>query len=247
MFRLMSVTAHPDDEAGSFGGSLRLYRDHGVETSVICLTPGQAGSHRGPAKSDAELAEIRRQEFMDACQILRISRPVVLDYPDGQLYRQELNRVVYELTLEIRRFRPHVMLTFGPEGGVTGHPDHSMSGIFAGLAFHWAGRPNRYPDQLQGAVAPHRTAKLYYAAAGIAIPGRPPITFAPENTSIDIGDHLETKIAAFQAHKTQQPLWAMFEENVRKRGKVELFHLAASILEGPMRPEIDLFSGIAES
>jgi len=245
MFRLMCVTAHPDDEAGSFGGSLRLYRDHGVETSVVCLTPGQAGSHRGNAKSDAELAEIRRQEFMDSCQILGISRPVVLDYPDGQLYRQELNRVVYELTLAVRRFRPHVMLTFGPEGGVTGHPDHSMSGIFAGLAFHWAGRPNRYADQLKDGVTPHRTRKLYYAAAGIAIPGRPPITFAPQSTTIDIGDHLETKITAFQAHKTQQPLWAMFEENVRQHGRVERFHLAASIFEGPIRPETDLFSGIA--
>src|SRR5215469_929975 len=192
-----------------------------------------------------ELAAIRRQEFMDSCQILGISRPVVLDYPDGQLYRQEVNRVVYELTLAVRRFRPDVMLTFGPEGGVTGHPDHSMSGIFAGLAFHWAGRPNRYADQLKDGVAPHRTRKLYYAAAGIAIPGRPPITFAPQTTTIDIGDHLETKITASQAHKTQQPLWAMFEENVRKQGKIEHFHLAASIFEGPTRPETDLFSGIA--
>src|SRR5215469_6403616 len=247
MFRLMCVTAHPDDEAGGFGGSLRLYRDHGVETSVVCLTPGQAGSHRGKAKSDAELADMRRREFMDSCQILGISRPVVLDYPDGQLYRQELNRVVYELTLEIRRFRPHVMLTFGPEGGVTGHPDHSMSGIFAGLAFHWAGRANRYADQLTDGVAPHRTAKLYYTAAGIPIPGRPPITFAPQSASIDIGDHLETKIAAFKAHKTQQPLWAIFEENVRKGGRVENFHLAASILTGPTESETDLFSRIAES
>ena len=143
MFRLMCVTAHPDDAAGSFGGSLRLYRDRDVETSVVCLTPGQAGSHRGNAKTDAELADMRRREFLASCEILRVSKPVVLDYPDGQLYRQELNRVVYELTLLVRRFRPHIMLTFGPEGGVTGHPDHSMSRIFAGLAFHWAGRPGR--------------------------------------------------------------------------------------------------------
>jgi LmbE family N-acetylglucosaminyl deacetylase len=246
MFRLMCVTAHPDDEAGSFGGSLRAYRDRGVETSVVCLTPGQAGSHRGNAKNDAELAAMRRREFMASCEILRVSRPVVLDYPDGQLYRQELNRVVYELTLQVRRFRPHVLLTFGPEGGVTGHPDHSMSGIFAGLAFHWASRANRYADQLTDRILPHRTAKLYYAAAGIAIPGRPPITFAPQTASIEIGDHLDTKIAAFKAHKTQEPLWAMFEENVRKRGTLEHFHLAASIVTGPAKPETDLFAGVAE-
>jgi len=122
-----------------------------------------------------------------------------------------------------------------------------MSGIFAGLAFHWAGRPNRYADQLKDGVAPHRTAKLYYAAAGIAIPGRPPITFAPQSTIIDIGHHLETKIAAFQAHKTQQPLWTMFEKNVRARGSAEHFHLAASIFDRPIEPETDLFSGIPRS
>ncbi|HEY1271762.1 MAG TPA: PIG-L family deacetylase, partial [Terriglobales bacterium] len=52
MLRLMCITAHPDDEAGAFGGTLRLYRDRGVETCVLCLTPGQAATHRGGVKSD---------------------------------------------------------------------------------------------------------------------------------------------------------------------------------------------------
>ena len=61
MFRLMVITAHPDDEAGNFGGCLRLYRDHGAQTSVLCLTPGQAATNRGAAKSDREIAELRRR------------------------------------------------------------------------------------------------------------------------------------------------------------------------------------------
>ncbi|MBA3915662.1 MAG: PIG-L family deacetylase, partial [Acidobacteriales bacterium] len=40
MLRLMVITAHPDDEAASFGGTLRTYADRGVETCVLCLTPG---------------------------------------------------------------------------------------------------------------------------------------------------------------------------------------------------------------
>src|SRR5262249_23075221 len=163
MFRLMAITAHPDDEAGNFGGTLRLYRNRGVETSVICLTPGQAASHRGTAKSDRELAEIRRAEFSVSCEILGVSEAVILGYPDGQLHRQELNRVVYELTLRIRRFRPQVLLTYGAEGGVTGHSDHSMAGVFATLAFHWAGRSSLYADQLGNGVTAHRVQTLYYA------------------------------------------------------------------------------------
>ena len=244
MFRLMCVTAHPDDEAGNFGGSLRMYRDRGVETCVICLTPGQAGSHRGSARTDQELAELRKREFAASCEILGVSKPVILDYPDGQLYRQELNRAVYELTLHVRQFRPHVMLTLGPEGGVTGHPDHSMAGTFAALAFHWAGRANRYADQLHDGSGPHRTQKLYYATAEFALPNRQPITFSPQTAIVDIGDYLETKIAAFKAHKTQAPLWTLFEENVRKRGRCEMFHLAASVGAGAIKHECDLFDGV---
>jgi LmbE family N-acetylglucosaminyl deacetylase len=247
MFRLMVITAHPDDEAGNFGGCLRLYRDRGAQTSVICLTPGQAATNRGTAKSDREIAELRRQEFLASCEILGVTEPIILDYPDGQLHRQELNRVGYDLTQRIRTFRPQVLLTFGAEGGVTGHPDHSMAGIFATLAFHWAGRSNRYADQLETGLVPHRTQKLYYGTSEFALPNRQPITFPPSSAIIDIGNHLETKIAAFKAHKTQSPLFPLFEENIRKHGAQEMFHLGAHMKTGPMLAETDLFAGIKEN
>jgi LmbE family N-acetylglucosaminyl deacetylase len=242
----MCITAHPDDEAGGFGGSLRLYRDHGVETSVICLTPGQAATHRGSAKTDAELAEMRRKEFAASCEILGVSDGIVLNYPDGQLYRQDLYRVVSDLTLRIRQYKPHVLLTFGPDGGVTGHPDHSMAGVFASLAFQWAGRSNRYPDQLKDGIGLHRTQKLYYQTADFSLPDRQPIASSPATAIIDIGDCLEIKIAAFKAHTTQSPLWSLFESHVRPRGKTELFHLTARVTPGPMVLETDLFTGVDE-
>src|SRR5206468_5771470 len=111
MLRLMAIVAHPDDEAASFGGSLRLYHDRAVETFVLCLTPGQAASHRGGAKDDQELAAMRRREFAASCDVLKVDRGLVLDYPDGKLHRQDLYRVVSELTLHVRQFRPHVLLT----------------------------------------------------------------------------------------------------------------------------------------
>jgi LmbE family N-acetylglucosaminyl deacetylase len=247
MLRLMCITAHPDDEAGGFGGTLLSYADRGVETSVVCLTPGQAATNRGEAKSDQELSDLRREEFAASCKILRVSKPILLNYPDGQLYRQELNRVVYDLTLRIREFRPQIVITFGGEGGVTGHPDHSMAGIFATLAFHWAGRPNRYADQLKDGLDPHRAQKLYYGTADFALPNRPPITFAPQTAVIDIQKYLETKIAAFRAHRTQAPLWPLFEQNARRRAQGELYHLAASVNAGELHSETDLFTGVVEN
>jgi LmbE family N-acetylglucosaminyl deacetylase len=246
MLRLMVITAHPDDEAGGFGGSLRLYRDRGVETCVLCLTPGQGATHRGGARSDHELAAMRRKEFAASCGILKVCRGIVLDYPDGQLHRQDLYRVVCDLTLHIREFRPHIVLTFGPEGFVTGHTDHSMASVFASLAFHWAGRSNRYPDQLKDGVTLHRAQKLYHSTTNFALPDRQPITLSPATAIVDIGDYLETKIAAFKAHTTQAPLWPLFENHVRQRGPKEMFHLAASLHEELARRETDLFAGVTE-
>jgi LmbE family N-acetylglucosaminyl deacetylase len=242
----MVITAHPDDEAGGFGGSLRLYADRGVETCVICLTPGQAATHRGSAKNDQELAAMRRKEFAASCQILGVSRGIVLDYPDGQLHRQDLYRVVCDLTLQVREFRPQVMLTFGPEGGITAHTDHSMASIFATLAFHWAGRNNRFPDQLDDRLKPHCAQKLYYATSNFTLPDRQPVTLAPITTTIDIGRHVETKLNAFKAHTSQSPLWARFEDRLRKLMREERFHLAASVRNEAVSGETDLLAGVIE-
>lgn len=243
MFRLMCITAHPDDEAGSFGGSLRTYADRGVDTSVVCLTPGQAASHRGEARNDRELADTRRQEFAASCNILGVTRPVILDYADGQLYRQDLNHVVYELVSQIRLFQPQVVITYGADGGATGHFDHGMAGTFATLAFQWAGKTNRYADQFDSGLKAYRSQKLYYTTADAPLPGRQPVTLSPISARIEVGSVLETKIAAFRAHVTQKPLWSILEKNVQKQ---ESFHLAASVKPIPLKLETDLFDGVTE-
>lgn len=190
---------------------------------------------------------MRRKEFAAACEILKVSHGLMMDYPDGQLYLQDLYRVVCDLTLHVRQFRPHVILTFGPEGGLTGHPDHSMASIFATLAFHWAGRDNRYPDQLKDGVTPHRPQKLYYTTADFALPNRQPITLPPATAIIDISDYFAAKIAAFKSHTSQAPLFPILENNIRLRGPREMFHLAASVNHAPAVQETNLFEGVKES
>lgn len=244
--RLMCITAHPDDEAGGFGGALRLYADRGVETCVLCLTPGQAATNRGGAKDDHELAAMRRKEFAASCEILGVSRGIVLDYPDGHLHRQDLYRVVSELVLQVRSFHPQVVLTFGPEGGVTAHTDHSMASLYATLAFHWAGRENRFPDQLGSSLSAHRAEKLYYATFNFNLPGRPPVALPPISATLQIGELVETKLAAFKAHVSQAPLWPRLEESLRKQPAQERYHLAASAKIGAAVEETDLFAGIVE-
>ena len=109
--RLLGITAHPDDEAGAFGGSLLLYHSRKIETFVVCLTSGQAASNRGNAQSDEELAALRRAEFAASCDILHVTEAQILNYPDGALNRQDFHSVVGDLTRHIRQIRPHVIIT----------------------------------------------------------------------------------------------------------------------------------------
>jgi LmbE family N-acetylglucosaminyl deacetylase len=244
LLKLLVITAHPDDEVGSFGGTLLKCAKRGVETHVICLTSGKAASHRGGAQSNQELGAMRRAEFAEACRMLNVTQAEILDYPDGGLDRTSLLEVVGALTHRVREICPQVVATMGPEGGITAHPDHSMAGIFATMAFHWAGRTNRYPEQLASGLEPHRAQKLYYATNAFTLADRQPIALPPITCVIDVGDVVENKIEAFAAHVSQRPLLPMVNNVLRQRGQKERFHLVAAINPLVGKSESDLFEGV---
>ncbi len=248
MRKLLCVTAHPDDEAGGFGGTLLLYHERGVETFIVCMTAGTAARNRGPARTDEELANLRRAEFAASCKLLGIARGEVLDYPDGKLDRVDLCRAVGDIVLRIRQIRPQVMLTFGPDGGLTGHVDHAMAGTFATMAFEWAGRPDRYSEQLEHGVAPHRVQKLYYHTADFVLPDRQIISPPTVSARIEIGnERFEKKVEAFRQHTTQAPLFERVRKNLGYRlGSVEMYHLAATRQPREAKLESDLFEDVTE-
>jgi LmbE family N-acetylglucosaminyl deacetylase len=243
MPRLLCITAHPDDEAGGFGGTLALYAERGVEISVICLTAGTAARNRGGAKTDAELAEMRTRELGDSCRLLGVKHWEVLGYQDAHLAEAELPKVVGELVKRIREIRPQVVLTFGPDGGMTAHLDHAMAGVFATIAFQWAGRSDRYPEM----GSPYASQKLYYLTSGYKLPDRPAIAPPVITASIDIGpERFEKKDQAFRQHKTQQPLFERVRKNLDHPPLVELYHLACTREPHREKFETDLLDGVME-
>jgi LmbE family N-acetylglucosaminyl deacetylase len=248
MLRLLCITAHPDDEAGAFGGTLLLYHERGVETSVICLTAGTAARNRGTARTDEELAALRRAEFAASCKLLNVSHYQVLDFPDSKLDRTDFYQVVGTLTKRMRQIRPHVAITFGMDGGLTGHVDHAMAGVFASMAFEWAGRADRFSEQIEQGLQPHRTQKLYYGTADFVLPDRQPIAPPTVTARIEIGkERFEKKAEAFRLHTTQAPLFERVKKNLGQRLSThEMYHLVAT--RDPREPklEADLFEGVIE-
>jgi|SRR5271169_2224642 len=247
MLRLLCVTAHPDDEAGAFGGTLALYADRGVEISVVCLTAGTAAKNRGAARTDEELAALRTAEFKASCQFLGVTNCEVLNYPDSKLDRASFHEVVGDLVARIRKLRPHVVITFGTDGGLTGHLDHAMAGAFATQAFQWAPRPDRYPEQLEQGFNPHRAQKLYWVTADFLLPDRMPTAPPPVTARIEVGaERFEKKIQAFMKHQTQSPLFVRLRKNLGRMPTQEMFHLAATREPRDAKLESDLFAGVIE-
>ena len=122
----------------------------------------------------------------------------------------------------------------------------SMASIFTTMAFHWAARRDRYPEQLKDGLTPHAAQKLYYATAAFTLPDRPPAPPPPWTATIDITPFLEEKILATREHVTQAPLMKKFRSVVKKFGSSELFHLAASTHPKEIELETDLLAGISE-
>jgi LmbE family N-acetylglucosaminyl deacetylase len=248
--RLMCITAHPDDECGAFGGALMLAHQRGAETSVVCLTEGSAGSFRGPAQSEQELASLRRAEFAAALRVLGVSHGEVLTYPDGALAGQDFVAVTTALVERFRSFRPHIVLTFGGDGNVNLHPDHTMTSCFTTAAFHWAGREKFAPEHFAHGFVPWRPQKLYYGVAPFLAYANAEearrIAMMPATLTLNV-EHLKgKKLEAFMQHTTQAGLLARVRDVFEETAGEEKYLLAAtrSFQRSPL--ETDMFAGVEE-
>lgn len=237
MSRILCVTAHPDDEAANFGGTVSVYSSQGAECRLLCLTAGAAARNRGSARDDEELKTLRRKELAASCELLGFAQHEVWDLPDAHLPEVPFYPTVRRMMGLIRNFRPDLLLSLGPEGSATGHPDHAMAGVLATAAFHWAGQA-RFASEPE--APPHQAQRLFYSTVTQQPPGFPPVVLPTPQVDMDVNAYLERKIAAFRCHTTQAPLFARVEVFLRLAGGRELFHLAAGV---PLPPAAtDLFA-----
>jgi LmbE family N-acetylglucosaminyl deacetylase len=238
--KLLCVTAHPDDECFAFGGALMLAAEAGVETSVICFTDGQAATNRGDATSGEHLGEMRRAEFAASCKILDVAYTELLDYQDAQLEFANFSEAAALLVKRIRTFKPDVVLTFGGDGAMNTHADHTMVSSFTTAAFHWAASPKRFPD-----LGPTHTARrLFYNTTNFFFPGRPSPLPAPWTVTLDVHHVQHRKFEAFRAHTSQLPLMEKFQSFFEKRAGQEFYTLIATPEPQAAVHQTDLLAGL---
>lgn len=167
--RLMAVLAHPDDESLGVGGTLAKYASEGVDVFLVTATRGDGGRFRGHRTDDREhpgraaLGRIRETELREAARILGIREVSLLDYHDQCLDRAHPQEAVGRIVRELRRVRPEVVLTFGPDGAY-GHPDHIAISQFTTAAVVAAADASFASEAIEPDAPPHSVSKLYYIA-----------------------------------------------------------------------------------
>lgn len=174
--RLLISFAHPDDEAFGMGGAIAYYAERGVEIALICSTNGDVGVVPPEFMAGYDsIADLRQDELRCAAETLGINEVITFGYrdsgmmgtPDNEhpdcLWQADEDVVAGRIVREIRRLKPHVVVTFDPYGGY-GHPDHIYMHRATTRAFHEAGDPEQYPEQIAEGLEPYQPAKLYYTA-----------------------------------------------------------------------------------
>ena len=158
---VLSVHAHPDDEASKGASTMALYGAEGVRTVLVTCTGGEAGEILNPAADSDEartdLAAVRAAELDESVRIIGYDALHMLGYRDSGMAGTEpnahpdsfanadLDEAVGRLVAIVRAERPQVIIGYARDR-VYVHPDHLRVHEISVLAFERAGDPDWYPD-----------------------------------------------------------------------------------------------------
>ncbi len=238
--RLLFVHAHPDDESLANGATIAHYTARDAQVHVVTCTLGEEGEVVGDRWAQLavdhadQLGGYRISELSRALHALGVTGPVYLGgagrWRDSGMagtqprsHRRfvdaDESEAVGALVALIRELRPHVVVTYDPDGGY-GHPDHIRAHAVTTAAVAVTGRSDDFPGD------PWAVPKFYWTVlsrdamlAGLhaLVPEdlRPEWTLPPEEVTFLYPDDRITavidadadahaaKVAALAAHATQ--------------------------------------------
>jgi N-acetyl-1-D-myo-inositol-2-amino-2-deoxy-alpha-D-glucopyranoside deacetylase len=231
------------------------------------------------ADREDRLGEFRIGELAAACEALGVRDQRYLGGPGrwrdsgmmgrpsndnpGCFWQADLDEAGRELVKIVREVRPQVIVTYD-DNGFYGHPDHIQAHRVAWRAYERAADPS------YGEGEPWQVAKFYATAVPLSVLERaieiPDGPFAgvekvedigfgvPDDqvtTVIDASTHLDAKLNAMRAHRTQiatdGPFFALSNNLGRQAFGVEYYTLLAGERGAAMAAgrETDLFAGVA--
>jgi N-acetylglucosamine malate deacetylase 1 len=186
---VIAVGAHPDDVEIACGGTLAQLVRQGYRVGIVDLTDGEPTP--GSPGPEVRLAESRR-----AAEVLGVVMRVTLDLPNRRLFDTFEARVA--LAREFRKYRPCLVIGLGGKSPM-GSPDHYQASLLTEAAVFYS-RLTKWDEHFPS-LPPHTIQA--YIHCFLAFRASSPVQSGV--IVVDIGDTLETKMAAIACYKSQFP------------------------------------------
>ncbi len=178
---ILAFAAHPDDVEISCSGTIIKHVEMGYKVAIVDLTQGELGT-RGTA-------ETRRKEAANASSILGIVERENLKMEDCFFEPSEKNKK--KIISVIRKYQPKLIFANSIKDR---HPDHAKASSLVSEACFLSGLP-KIKTEIKGlAQMPWRPEAVYHYIQDYYI---------EPDFIVDISQHIDAKIKAIKAYKTQ--------------------------------------------
>jgi LmbE family N-acetylglucosaminyl deacetylase len=193
--RALVIVSHPDDAEFGAAPTIAKLTSAGVRVDYVVTTDGAKGTE-DPKVTPEELAATRMAEQRAAADILGVRQIVHFGNPDGYLTPSlDLRR---DITRQIRRFRPDLVITQNPQRRLDhnpyiGHPDHLATGEATLASVYPAARDHlNFPELWRDEhLEPWKVRQVLLT--GVEEP----------NLWVDVADTFEVGLRSILAHASQ--------------------------------------------
>ena len=192
--RILCISAHPDDNEFSIGGTVARWAREKRDVIFCLVTTGGAGVNEHTPSNEG-LIPIREKETRAAARILGVSEVIFLGYADGTL--QPTLDMRRDLTRVIRRVKPDIVVTGDPTVRFYGneymnHPDHrAVASAALDAVFPSSETSAIFPELIAEGLPPHKVKQVLIAGS------------LDPDVFVDIGATLGAKCRALKAHRSQ--------------------------------------------
>lgn len=209
--RVLVIISHPDDAEFGAGPTIAHLTAAGARVDYVVTTDGSKGTEDLDVTPE-QLSTTRMAEQRAAADLLGVSEIIHLGYPDGYLTPSlELRR---DITRQIRRFRPDLVITQNPQRRLDhnpfiGHPDHLATGEATLASVYPAARDHlNFPELWRDEkLEPWKVRQVLLT--GVEEP----------NLWIDVAETFEIGLQSILAHASQVDP-ASVEERMRERARL---------------------------
>jgi len=184
---VMAVGAHPDDVEIGCGGTVASLARQGYRVGIVDLTDGEpTPGSPGP--------EVRLAEAHQAAKVLGAELRVTLELPNRRLFDGFEARVA--LAKQFRKHRPRLVLALGGKTPM-GSPDHYQAMLIAEAAVFYT-KLSKWEEHFGDLPPCPPPVLMHYLLALRSLSAD-----HPNCVVVDVGDALETKLAAIACYRSQ--------------------------------------------